>query len=670
MCFSSVGYASSGADHVHFYLPFESDERDSHQYVARKQALNLNVGEPRTVRLIYFLPNDRSFRQEVVDSMKVTIRQIQTFFAEQIQAHGYGNKTFRFETDAQGEPMVHRVDGQYPTDRYSSIGSMKIEITQKFDLSANIYLWVIDSGRNSVGFFGSPVGGVTNISRSGSRITSSIALVPSEFHWVTVAHELGHTFQLRHDFNDGAYLMSYGPGQDRLSAFSAGFLAVHPYFNPDVEMIETQPSTIELISPPGYPGGSKSVPVQLKISDSDGLHQVFLILKEEVKTCQGLKGEKDAIVEFNYDGIIPSDNSTSLSNADVHLINIEVVDTFGNISSKYFVLWDISKPGNIVTLLEGHTGGIWSVAFSPDGATLAIGSDQGNIMWDIATQNFVTLEGQTRLVWSVAFSPDGTLLASSGWNVVTGNTVKLWDVSTKRHITTFGKKTNEFVSANEIFSVAFSRDGMILASGIADEVILWDVATERKITTLKGHKRAVHSVAFSPDGTILATAADDNRILLRDMSAYVTPVVYMPDANLKAVIRDALGKSRFAPITVTDMESLTFLDASSRNIRDLTGLESATNLTRLNLMDNPLSSQSRTTHIPDFQERGVEVTLDKLLIADFDGNGTVGISDFLLLATQFGLSQGDAGYDARFDLDGNGTIGISDFLIFVDAFGE
>ena len=43
---------------------------------------------------------------------------------------------------------------------------------------------------------------------------------------------------------------------------------------------------------------------------------------------------------------------------------------------------------------------------------------------------------------------------------------------------------------------------------------------------------------------------------------------------------------------------------------------------------------------------------------------TVGISDFLLFATQFGLSRGDAGYDARFDLDGNGTIGIKRFFDF------
>ena len=117
LTFSSVGYASpqpSEADNVHFCLPIDFEElsaRDS-SYAARKQAFDLNVGEPRTVRLIYFLPNDRPFRAEVVDSMKVAIRRIQTFYGDQMQVHGYGNKTFRFETDAHGEPMVHRVDGQ------------------------------------------------------------------------------------------------------------------------------------------------------------------------------------------------------------------------------------------------------------------------------------------------------------------------------------------------------------------------------------------------------------------------------------------------------------------------------------------------------------------------------------------------------------------------------
>ncbi|MDE2697400.1 MAG: hypothetical protein OXI23_00890, partial [Gemmatimonadota bacterium] len=63
-------------------------------------------------------------------------------------------------------------------------------------------------------------------------------------------------------------------------------------------------------------------------------------------------------------------------------------------------------------------------------------------------------------------------------------------------------------------------------------------------------------------------------------------------------------------------------------------------------------------------------TAKALATPDFDGDGTVGIPDFLLFVDQFGLSQGDAGYDARFDLDGDGTIGIGDFLIFVEDFGK
>ena len=55
---------------------------------------------------------------------------------------------------------------------------------------------------------------------------------------------------------------------------------------------------------------------------------------------------------------------------------------------------------------------------------------------------------------------------------------------------------------------------------------------------------------------------------------------------------------------------------------------------------------------------------------DFDGNGTVGFSDFVLLAEAFSSARGDAGYDERFDLDGNGAVGFPDFVIFASRFGE
>ena len=52
--------------------------------------------------------------------------------------------------------------------------------------------------------------------------------------------------------------------------------------------------------------------------------------------------------------------------------------------------------------------------------------------------------------------------------------------------------------------------------------------------------------------------------------------------------------------------------------------------------------------------------------ADFDGNGEVGLSDFLLFVDVFGTSSGDANYNAKFDLDGNGEVGLPDFLVLAD----
>ena len=136
-----------GGHETHFYgvIDDQWNKQHSDQYpnrnYARTAAANLNVGEPRTVRMIYFLPNDRPYRAEVVQQMKDEILNVQTFFAEQMEAHGYGNVTFRIETDAQGEPMVHRVDGQHPDSYYEYGGRLNAwgvsgEISQIFDITS------------------------------------------------------------------------------------------------------------------------------------------------------------------------------------------------------------------------------------------------------------------------------------------------------------------------------------------------------------------------------------------------------------------------------------------------------------------------------------------------------------------------------------------------------
>jgi WD40 repeat protein len=98
-----------------------------------------------------------------------------------------------------------------------------------------------------------------------------------------------------------------------------------------------------------------------------------------------------------------------------------------------------------------------------------------------------TLTGHTNQVFSVAFSPDGRLLASGScgkvenYSCVQGE-IKLWEVASGREVRTLRGHTDY------VFSVAFSPDGRLLASGSADKTIkLWEVATGREVRTLTGH---------------------------------------------------------------------------------------------------------------------------------------------------------------------------------------
>ena len=485
---------------------------------------NLDVGDPRTVRMIYFLPNDRPYNADVVQRMKDRIRTVQTFYAEQMQAHGYGAKTFRIETDAKGEPMVHRLNGEHPFSRYdNSLGNIVLaEIERIFDFDENVYFIVLGAeALRQVG--GEPVEGVGRPLRGagGTKfIGGGAALFANEFSWQTAAHELGHVFGLLHDFRDDAYIMSYGPGQNRLSACSAGFLAVHPYFNLDTPIEEESPPAVEFISQQRtYLPGTTNITVQLKVSDSEGLHQVLLFVGGggQLKAWQALEGEQDAVVEFEYDGVIPSHPSTSFSDPIVHVMRAMVVDTDGNVSWESFGLSEV--PLSHITSLSNwgpvssekfSLDSATSVVFSPDGTTLAVGS-RSTRLWNMATRELVaTLTADWNFVNSVAFSPDGKLLASAiselKDNWVVNGTIQLWDMATQQNVATLIGHTHY------IRSVAFSPDGKLLASGSWDDTIkLWDITTKQNIATLKADAIGVDAIAFSPDGKLLASAVTDGK---------------------------------------------------------------------------------------------------------------------------------------------------------------
>ncbi|KAM0480286.1 hypothetical protein ACHAPX_004117 [Trichoderma viride] len=159
--------------------------------------------------------------------------------------------------------------------------------------------------------------------------------------------------------------------------------------------------------------------------------------------------------------------------------------------------------------LRGHSGKIYSIAFSHDSKFILSGSINGTVMlWDSTTGDCLrTFQGHKGHVASVAFSHDSTILASGSGD----NTIKLWDSITGECLRTFQGHKSFFTS------VAFSHDSKILASGLSDKTIkLWDSATDECLRTFQGHKGHVASVAFSHDSTILASGSDDKTIKLWD----------------------------------------------------------------------------------------------------------------------------------------------------------
>jgi hypothetical protein len=211
-------------------------------------------------------------------------------------------------------------------------------------------------------------------------------------------------------------------------------------------------------------------------------------------------------------------------------------------------LWDVAtrQPRRPVTA----TGSVYSVAFSPDGKTLAAGSDDGTggtvWLWDLATHQQVAtpvINGPGGPVTSVAFSPDSKTLAAGSDD----GSVRLWEAATHRRIG--GPLSNGHNSVN---SVAFSRDGKTLAAGSDDgRVRLWDLATNQQVATpvINGPGGPVTSVAFSPDGKTLAAGSDDGTggtVWLWDLATHqqvATPLINGPGSPVSSLAFNPHGKT-------------------------------------------------------------------------------------------------------------------------------
>ena len=244
------------------------------------------------------------------------------------------------------------------------------------------------------------------------------------------------------------------------------------------------------------------------------------------------------------------------------------------------LLWDVAQ-GTLIARLPGQPTIVWSLAASPDGQTIVTSGYDGRlILWDLAQRRvrqtiekkgwirrvalapggkefaaamedgnvvlFETADGKEvksfkaheAAVYGLAFSADGRWLATAG----TDKLVKLWDWSSAMP----AEKAKLEGHSDAVWSVAFSRNGLLASSGADRKILLWNEEGQL-LATLEGHRDWVGDVTFSPDGSLLASASHDRTARLWNVAerkevAALGPhrstcwaVAFSPDASLLAV---------------------------------------------------------------------------------------------------------------------------------------
>ncbi|HEU0087778.1 MAG TPA: TIR domain-containing protein [Pseudonocardiaceae bacterium] len=215
-----------------------------------------------------------------------------------------------------------------------------------------------------------------------------------------------------------------------------------------------------------------------------------------------------------YAGTLPGDNGYVLSVAFAP--NGRTLATGSEGAATLWNLTDPAGPRPYELAVTGDAGGMPAVAFAPGGNILATGTDTGTVLlWDVTDPTRPRrlgrpLAGHTELVSSVAFAPDGRTLATASFD----SRVRLWDLTDPAAPQPLGQPLTGHTGPLD--SVAFAPDGKTLASGGFDGmVLLWDrtdpARPQQRRLPLAGDTEWVSSVAF--EGHTLVISSSDGTTL-------------------------------------------------------------------------------------------------------------------------------------------------------------
>lgn len=241
-------------------------------------------------------------------------------------------------------------------------------------------------------------------------------------------------------------------------------------------------------------GGFAFSPTQARIISADLSGVLKQWELEPARWLQTLGRHQETVFALQ----LSPDGSTLASGSDDHSI----------------MLWDL-RTRQLRTTLHGHRAGVTALAFSPDGILLASGGHQDDpviLIWEVATGTLLRrIEGHKDWVTSLSFGDDGLVLASGSGSK--SPVVHVWDVAT-------GQEIRRHVETSQLpRCCAFSHGGDMLAWSESSGDIHVESANAETSRQLRGHLDSVREIAFSPNDELLASGADDSTVRLWDIAS-------------------------------------------------------------------------------------------------------------------------------------------------------
>ncbi len=577
------------------------------------------------VRVVYRPLPGSPPRPNVNAEIDALIKETQLFFADEMERHGFGRKTFQFEADASGNTVVHH--GELDSPRVAHHGGR--------DIGKDIEVYMAEEKEPGV------------CGRGGGGNFGGFALI---FCWnlTTIAHELGHAFGLQHDFRAGSdiYIMSYGLFRHQLSKCTAEWLNVHRAFNPNPSAVNTN-TKVEMF-PPSLAAPPNVIRLRFKVADPDGLHQVQLLTStltgvayesSELVSYKPLNGSTNTTVEFVTTDLTPESPSVSL----------QVVDVHGN------AIWSRKFPINITSLLPRAK----VVSISDANLAAAVQRVIGNTTTH-SMLNLRELAAHNNGIRNLAGLEHAHNLRGLH---LTGNNIS--DVSALSELTnlTYLDLDDNNISDVSALSELTQLNLLHLKSNNISDVSALSELTN--LTYLDLDDNNISDVSALSELTQLTWLyLDSNNI--SDVSALseLTQLTWLYlDSNNISDVSPLQGMTELRTLylwnnsisdvsALSELTQLTWLYLDSNNISDVSPLL-ALNLigtqsdsTGLYLQNNPLSYDSINTHIPAMQAKGIEVSFDNVVhpaLSIVSGNNQEGFAGSVLLSPFVAEAQNENG---------------------------